>query len=294
MRPVAVGKHVVERSPFIYQTYPDTPPSLSALSFIDTDEAGPTGRLAKREVLFHMLGIKLTKYSALDFFACIASAQKPIANENHFFHRNWTMEELVDMLNRYLGDVESSSNVKTKFTNWLGKGGCFGHSKICKVGAAIVRMRRLWLLKEEHRRKRCLNKLFNTSSYRKKVRATSSTWCTVGYCRKSQCNVTQDQRVQWPPRMVEIMRVRCLREKVYVSPICSVRSSLPERDVTINNSVATVLDKIKYKDAHLQDKAEIVIYKGHKFVILSRQQLLHGDSAKKFDCRAAPIKRSTL
>ncbi|KAG1390200.1 hypothetical protein G6F58_013060 [Rhizopus delemar] len=92
------------------------------------------------------------------------------------------------------------------------------------------------------------------------------------------------------------------------------------------------MDKIKYKDGHFQDFVmlaksssanirlvildyaglttnpedllklirklksvkEIVIYKGYKFEILSRQQLLQGEVAKKFDCRTPPVKRSTL
>ncbi|KAG0739092.1 hypothetical protein G6F57_011518 [Rhizopus arrhizus] len=130
--------------------------------------------------------------------------------------------------------------------------------------------------------------------------------------------------------MVEILKVKCLCEKVYVSPICSASSFLLERD--FSNNTATLLDKIKFKDGHFQDLVmlaksssvnirlvtldyagltidpedllklikklksikEIVIYEGHKFEILSRQQLLHGAAAKKFDCRAPPIKRSTL
>ncbi|RCH91694.1 hypothetical protein CU097_005990 [Rhizopus azygosporus] len=44
----------------------------------------------------------------------------------------------------------------------------------------------------------------------------------------------------------------------------------------------------------LKSIKEIVIYNGHIFEILSRQQLLHGEAAKKFDCRAPPIERSTL
>ncbi|KAG1395619.1 hypothetical protein G6F60_010135 [Rhizopus arrhizus] len=82
MRPVTVEKHVVERDPFTYQRYPDTPPSSSTLSSIDIDEAGPAG-------------IKPTKYSVLDFFACIASKQKPVANEEQYIYRYWSMEELV-------------------------------------------------------------------------------------------------------------------------------------------------------------------------------------------------------
>jgi hypothetical protein len=53
--------------------------------------------------------------------------------------------------------------------------------------------------------------------------------------------------------MVEILEVRCLCEKVYVSPICSASSSLLERD--FSNNTATLLDKIKYKDGHFQGKA---------------------------------------
>ncbi|KAG1439919.1 hypothetical protein G6F46_013884 [Rhizopus delemar] len=45
MRPVAVGKQVVERNPFTYQKYPVTPPSSPTLSSIDIDEAELTGRL---------------------------------------------------------------------------------------------------------------------------------------------------------------------------------------------------------------------------------------------------------
>jgi hypothetical protein len=44
----------------------------------------------------------------------------------------------------------------------------------------------------------------------------------------------------------------------------------------------------------LKSVKEIVIYKVYKFEILSRQQLLQGEVAKKFDCRTPPVKRSTL
>lgn len=62
------------------------------------------------------------------------------------------MEELVDLLNGYLTNVESN-NLKTKVADWLAKDGRFGRSKMCRVGAATVRIRSLWVLKEEHRRK---------------------------------------------------------------------------------------------------------------------------------------------
>lgn len=180
------------------------------------------------------------------------------------------MEELVDLLNGYLTNVESN-NLKTKVADWLAKDGRFGRSKMCRVGAATVRMRSLWVLKEEHRRKwpdcniylydnnpyfflgDALNKVFNTLSYRKKVRETSGNWLTVGYCRKSKCNVSQEQRVKLIQRMVEILKVKCLCEKVYVSPICSASSLLLERD--FSNNTATVMDKIKYKDGHFQGKS---------------------------------------
>lgn len=102
--------------------------------------------------LFHMLGIKPTKYSVLDFFACIASKQKPVANEEQYIYRYWSMEELVGQLNGYLAIVESS-NFKTKVVDWLAKDDHFGRSKMCRVGATTVWMRSLWVLKEEHRRK---------------------------------------------------------------------------------------------------------------------------------------------
>lgn len=53
--------------------------------------------------------------------------------------------------------------------------------------------------------------------------------------------------------MVEILKVKCLCEKVYVSPICSASSFLLERD--FSNSTATLLDKIKFKDGHFQGRA---------------------------------------
>jgi hypothetical protein len=99
-----------------------------------------------------MLGIKPTKYSVLDFFACIASKQKPVANEEQYIYRYWSVEELVGLLNGYLAIVESS-NFKTKVADWLAKDDHFGRSKMCRVGATTVRMRSLWVLKEEHRRK---------------------------------------------------------------------------------------------------------------------------------------------
>ncbi|KAF1796182.1 hypothetical protein FB192DRAFT_1405552 [Mucor lusitanicus] len=165
---------------------------------------------------------------------------------------------------------------------------------------------------------------------RKKVRETSGNWLTVAYCRKSKCNVSQEQRVKLIQRMVEILKVKCLCEKVYVSPVCFASSLLLERD--FSNNTATVMDKNKYKDGHFQgfvmlaksssanirlvilDYAglttnpedllklirklksvkEIVIYKGYTYEILSRQHLLQGEVAKKFDCRPSPVKRSTL
>lgn len=99
-----------------------------------------------------ILGIELTKDSVLDFLACIASKTKPVANEEQFIYRHWSMKELVDMLNGYLTNVESN-NSKTKMADWLAKDGRFGPSNMCRVGARTVRMRSLWVLKEEHRRK---------------------------------------------------------------------------------------------------------------------------------------------
>ncbi|ORE17291.1 hypothetical protein BCV71DRAFT_244112 [Rhizopus microsporus] len=288
MRPVAVGKQVVERDPFTYQKYPETPQSSPTLSSIDIDEAELTETSDSDNSIDS--SIKLTKDSVLDFFACIASKTKPVANEEQFIYRHWSMEELVDLLNGYLTNVESN-NLKTKVADWLAKDGRFGRSKMCRVGAATVRIRSLWVLKEEHRRD-ALNKVFNTLSYRKKVRETSGNWLTVGYCRKSKCNVSQEQRVKLIQRMVEILKVKCLCEKVYVSPICSASSLLFERD--FSNKTATVMDKVKYKDGHFQDFVMLAKSSSYKFEILSRQQLLQGEVAKKFDCRTPPVKRSTL
>ncbi|KAI8093742.1 uncharacterized protein BX664DRAFT_385119 [Halteromyces radiatus] len=127
--------------------------------------------------------------------------------------------------------LAKSSSSKIMIADWLAKDGRFGRSKMCRVGAATVRMRSLWVLKEEHRRD-ALNKVFNTPSYRKKVRETK-------------------QRVKLIQRMVEILKLKCLCKKVYVSPICSASSLLLERD--FSNNTATVMDKIKYKDGHFQD-----------------------------------------
>ncbi|KAI9033726.1 hypothetical protein CLU79DRAFT_801795 [Phycomyces nitens] len=220
-------------------------------------------------------GIKLTKDSVLDFFACIASKTKPVANEEQFVYRHWSMEELVDLVNVYLTNVEGT-NVKTKT-----KDGRFGRPKMCRVGAATVRMR-----------SNALSKVFNTVSYRKMVRKKGGNWLTVGYCRKSRCNVSSEQRAKLIQRTVETLKIKCLCEKVYVSPICSASSLLLERDSS--NNMATIIDKLKYKDGHFQDFVMLAKSSRYKFEILTRKQLLQGEVAKKFDCRAPPVKRSTL
>ncbi|KAI9006666.1 hypothetical protein CLU79DRAFT_564284 [Phycomyces nitens] len=93
------------------------------------------------------------------------------------------------------------------------------------------------MLKEKHRRKWCARQSCN--------------WLTVGYCRKSKCNVSPEQRVKLIERMVETLKVKCLCEKVCVSPICSASSLLLERDSS--NNKATMIDRLKYKDGHFQD-----------------------------------------
>ncbi|KAF1802214.1 hypothetical protein FB192DRAFT_1422187 [Mucor lusitanicus] len=209
MRPVAVGKQVVPRDLFTYQEYPEAPPS----SLQRTSDSDNSTDFSKFFLLLFGQGIELTKDSVLDFLACIASKTKPVANEEQFIYRHWSMKELVDMLNGYLTNVESN-NSKTKMADWLAKDGRFGPSNMCRVGARTVRMRSLWVLKEEHRRN-ALNKVFNTLSYRRKVRETSGNWITVGYCRKSKCNVSQEQRAKLIQRMAEILKVKCLCEKVH-------------------------------------------------------------------------------
>ncbi|KAL0143495.1 hypothetical protein V8B55DRAFT_1572222 [Mucor lusitanicus] len=210
MRPVAVGKQVVPRDLFTYQEYPEAPPSSlqRCLLFISMKQRTSDSDNSTD------FSIELTKDSVLDFLACIASKTKPVANEEQFIYRHWSMKELVDMLNGYLTNVESN-NSKTKMADWLAKDGRFGPSNMCRVGARTVRMRSLWVLKEEHRRN-ALNKVFNTLSYRRKVRETSGNWITVGYCRKSKCNVSQEQRAKLIQRMAEILKVKCLCEKVHV------------------------------------------------------------------------------
>ncbi|ORE04826.1 hypothetical protein BCV72DRAFT_250978 [Rhizopus microsporus var. microsporus] len=162
--------------------------------------------------------------------------QKPVANEEQHSYGHWSMEELVDLLNGFLA-----------------KDGRSGRSKICRVGATTVRMRSLWILKEEHRRD-ALSKVFNTLSYKKKVREASGNWLTVEYCRRSKYNVSQEQRAKLIQRMTEILKVICLCEKMYVPPpIFSTISPLLECD--FSNNIAIVLGKIKYRDGHFQGKA---------------------------------------
>ncbi|CEG74320.1 hypothetical protein RMATCC62417_09556 [Rhizopus microsporus] len=139
------------------------------------------------------------------------------------------MEELVGLLNGYLAIIEGS-NFKAKVADWLAKDDRFGRSEMCRVGATTVRMRGLWMLKEEHR---------------------------PGCCRKSKCNISQEQQAKLIQRMTEILKVRYLCEKMYVSPIFSTISPLLERD--FSNNTATVLDKIKYKDGHFQELLDFVI-----------------------------------
>lgn len=86
------------------------------------------------------------------------------------------------------------------------------------------------------------------------MREASGSWLTVEYCRKSKCNVSQEQREELIQRMVEILRgVFFFFEKMYVFLICSASLPLFERD--FSNNTTTVLDKIKYRDGHFQDKA---------------------------------------
>ncbi|KAG0175579.1 hypothetical protein DFQ28_008131 [Apophysomyces sp. BC1034] len=99
-----------------------------------------------------MLGIKPTKEGVLDCFACIASKQKPVINKEQYVYKDWLIEELFGLLKGYIPAVDSN-NLQTKVADWLAKDGRFGRAKVSRIGATTVRMRSLWVFKEEHRRK---------------------------------------------------------------------------------------------------------------------------------------------
>ncbi|KAI8366617.1 uncharacterized protein BYT42DRAFT_625839, partial [Radiomyces spectabilis] len=65
--------------------------------------------------------IKSTKYGIIDFFTAIASKQKPVLNNDHYVYKDWTIEEMIDMLKVYMPAVENNKGFQQKVSEWLAK-----------------------------------------------------------------------------------------------------------------------------------------------------------------------------
>ncbi|KAI8988607.1 hypothetical protein BDF20DRAFT_999000 [Mycotypha africana] len=327
-RPFTIGKQVAARDPFTYHCYVDTPPSSPRIgnTVISNDEAinyFDSSSVSSDE--FGYNNLKPTKHCVLDFFKCVASKDEPLNKELYRFgHYNYI--ELFDLVKIFMPnivDIHSPAQV----TDWLSKDGRFGYSQVARVGSKREKRRSLWIIKQDHWDK-VLKDTFNTKSFLE-ASMESHGWINIGYARKSRTHDPVGNRIKSMQKMTDCLRIKCHCAKVFLSPMCSSGSKLCQRDTKPN---LNIMDGVRHKHGDMQDLImfakstnfsvrlvvldyaglstdpmdvrkfvkelksikELVVYHGHKFESIPRQNVLRGNIINKFDCRPGCVKRSMI
>ncbi|CEP12783.1 hypothetical protein [Parasitella parasitica] len=327
-RPFTIGKQVAARDPFTYHCYVDTPPSSPRIvnTVISNDEVincSDSSSDSSDKSAYNNL--KPTKHCVLDFFNCIASKDAPVNKELYTFG-HWNNIELFDLVKSVMPDIVGIYS-PTQVTDWLSKDGRFGHSQVARIGSKREKRRSLWIVEQDHWDK-VLKITFNTKSFLD-ASMESHGWINIGYARKSRTNEPVENKIKSMQKMTDCLRNKCHCAKVFLSPMCSSGSKLCQRDTKPN---LNLMDSIRHKQGDMQDLVmfakstnfsvrlvvldyavlstdpmdirkfvkelksikELVVYHGHKFESIPRQNVLRGNLISKFDCRPGCVKRSLI
>ncbi|ORX46051.1 hypothetical protein DM01DRAFT_1272633, partial [Hesseltinella vesiculosa] len=216
--PVAIGKDVIARDPFTYQSYVATRHSTPS-EIVNTTSDDASHMESSDDDDAH---IPFTKASALHVLKQLASGLEP-SNKERYEKVFVTWEVMVSMLGAYF-DKDLLTRSRSQFEQWLSADGAFGPSVRLSTENGRIRGRWMWVLKRSYQ-----VTINFREAFVQHVRSTPDI-ATIGYARKSFGKESPIKRTQLLQSMIEKLRSRCLARKVYVSPRCSASMPLNDRD----------------------------------------------------------------
>ncbi|KAG0166085.1 hypothetical protein DFQ28_000675 [Apophysomyces sp. BC1034] len=280
-RPMAIGKVVVQRHPFDYLKYPDTPPHVSSVSVMESDANNDESTMesgmfwdndycipaeSTDSMFLHhrstestqsslasddsVITIKPAKHSILDLVKCISSRDEPKHNKERYEFHYLSQQALFDLLKDHMPNISSYCTAR-KVNDWISKESTLHRTKNMRQGHLQLKARPAWVLKQEFR-ENAIETVFNRHAFKQTVR-NSPGWTTIGYARKSVSNESTKKRTALLQTMIENLHINDLCEKVYVSPMCSVNSELMIRDYHRSATTTTVLQQLRFQDGDMQD-----------------------------------------
>ncbi|KAL0091257.1 hypothetical protein F4703DRAFT_1732381, partial [Phycomyces blakesleeanus] len=283
-RPIAIGKVVAERDPFTYLDYPDTPPPchVDSSSFIETNDSSVPNESI----------IKPTKASVMDLLRIFLTANPASSVKNLYDLKSLTEKDIFNLVIAYIPNVGDSFTAN-QINKWLTSDGYFGRPKSTRQGYDVIKARSLWVLKPEFMGD-AMDRTFNRRTFRQMTRQLTG-WITVGYCRKSPSKETPQKRLELLQKMVNSLHVNDLCEKVFVSPICRASSDLLTRDISPTATAQSILKQLRFQNGDMQDFLMFAKTTTSSIRLsFNRAELNNRKVILKFDCRKAPVKRSSL
>ncbi|ORX44037.1 hypothetical protein DM01DRAFT_1340591 [Hesseltinella vesiculosa] len=232
--------------------------------------------------------------------------------------------QVHEIISSYLPDGAVS---EFQLADWVAKDGLWGGTKRRRTSEGRKHGRVYHLVKEAHRDYTWID-LHNVHQFRRHVRLTETTICTIGYVRRSNTKDTTQAKMKSIELQSTKLKNKLLCEKIFGSYNTSSSSDLQSRDyngnrkwlhdiqlcsgntqdmhefisssnrkirlVTIDFAgFCTNIDHLRKFFIVNKSVVEIVIDMGHKVEVYTRRQILKDDNVvAKFNCRIPCVNRS--
>ncbi|ORY93966.1 hypothetical protein BCR43DRAFT_351307 [Syncephalastrum racemosum] len=221
MDPVAVGKSLIGRNPFKYQSYEMTPPSSPQLSPVSDAESGNDDRESASTNCSQQLGVNYSKANIMKTAKLLFEAADP--GNTLIYRRMFLTNRAVYQRLQQVFPALDQHHSHLQISAWLtAERAHFGEVKTRRHGKRRERGRWLWVYKAA-----VAENLQETDGrFRSHCRKTTGNWVNVGYVRKSKTLESDQSRVRHLQTVMATLVNRCMCTKLFASPCSSSTANL--------------------------------------------------------------------
>ncbi|ORZ18854.1 hypothetical protein BCR42DRAFT_411719 [Absidia repens] len=250
LRPIAMGKAIIDKNPYTYKRYPQTPPAIpilpednAILESNDYSSDSDSKSTSSGETSNSYSPTAIVSIAKSLFFT-------EVDNETLFDYDMYTTTDMYNEVKKVLPRLQQYTTV-SKFGRWLATKN-FGPQTTKRIAGKPVQGRKLYRVKEA---------LIGTmveggSAFRHEMNNNNDGWINVGYVRKTPGKESDKCRRDLLNAMITKLQNRCFCQKIYASVSCKSDSPILERDFSDDNK--TMVTSLTGCDGDAQDMIQFV------------------------------------